>query len=94
VRIFSRFSMIVIGFGLCAALTGCQKQSTDQMKPKTDTGKTESGGSAGAKVDAALEKTKEKAQEVSSTTKEKAQELTNKVKEKTQDAGAGTTKSK
>lgn len=88
-RILTKFSILLMSASLCAALVGCQ-QRTDQPKPKTDTGKNGSTGSMGAKVDSAVEKTKEKAKEVGSATKEKTQEIASTVKEKAQDVGTAT----
>lgn len=87
-RILNKLSIVLMSACFCAALIGCQKSVTDQPKPKTDASKSSSNGTAGAKAESAIDKTKEKAKEIGSATKEKTEEITSTVKEKTREAGS------
>lgn len=90
-RKLTKLSILLASAGLCAALIGCQ-QGTDKKgaEKKAEATKPANGQSVGAKIDSALEKTKDKAQEVGAAAKDKAQDLGSAAKEKTQEISSAT----
>lgn len=93
----TRFTILLTSASLCAFLIGCQQKTDKKASDKSATEKKaeqpKNGASTGAKAESALEKTKEKAQEVGAAAKEKAQEVGAAAKEKARDITNGKDKS-